>query len=91
MTDNYEIVVADYAQSLQARQGWESLWQECYDYALLMRRENNVSNNLPITSTTFGKFMQFRANLRTNDTGVFARGDAAFADYSLSFGVGYRF
>ncbi len=29
--------------------------------------------------------------LRTNDTGVFARGDAAFADYSLSFGVGYRF
>lgn len=29
--------------------------------------------------------------LRTRDTGVFARGDAAFADYSLNFGVGYRF
>lgn len=29
--------------------------------------------------------------LKTNDTGVFSRGDAAFADYSLNFGVGYRF
>jgi hypothetical protein len=29
--------------------------------------------------------------LKTNDTGVFSRGDAAFADYSLSFGIGYKF
>ena len=29
--------------------------------------------------------------LKTNDTKVFSRGDAAFADYSLSFGVGYKF
>jgi hypothetical protein len=40
MTQNYDGMLADYAQSVQARQGWESLWQECYDYALLMRREN---------------------------------------------------
>ena len=29
--------------------------------------------------------------LKTNDTGVFSRGDAAFADYSISIGMGYRF
>ena len=29
--------------------------------------------------------------LRSNDTKTFARGDAAFADYSISMGVGYRF
>ena len=29
--------------------------------------------------------------LKTNDTKVFSRGDAAFADYSLSLGFGYRF
>ena len=29
--------------------------------------------------------------LKTNDTGVFTRGDAAFADYSVSFGIGYKF
>jgi hypothetical protein len=37
-------LLADYSQALQARQGWESLWQECYDYALMMRRENNTSS-----------------------------------------------
>ena len=29
--------------------------------------------------------------LRTNDTKVFSRGDAAFADYSINIGMGYRF
>lgn len=29
--------------------------------------------------------------LKTNDTGVFSRGDAAFADYSINIGMGYRF
>ena len=29
--------------------------------------------------------------LKTNDTNVFTRGDAAFADYSISIGVGYKF
>ena len=29
--------------------------------------------------------------LKTNDTKVFSRGDAAFADYSISLGFGYRF
>jgi hypothetical protein len=29
--------------------------------------------------------------LKTNDTKVFSRGDAAFADYSISIGMGYRF
>lgn len=29
--------------------------------------------------------------LKTNDTQVFSRGDAAFADYSISLGFGYRF
>lgn len=29
--------------------------------------------------------------LKTNDTGVFSRGDAAFADYSISIGMGYKF
>ena len=29
--------------------------------------------------------------LRSKDTGVFARGDAAFADYSINIGVGYKF
>ncbi len=29
--------------------------------------------------------------LKTKDTGVFSRGDAAFADYSISIGMGYRF
>jgi len=29
--------------------------------------------------------------LRTNDTKVFSRGDAAFADYTISLGFGYRF
>ena len=29
--------------------------------------------------------------LKTNDTGVFSRGDAAFADYSISVGIGYKF
>lgn len=29
--------------------------------------------------------------LKTNDTKVFSRGDAAFADYSISIGMGYKF
>ncbi len=29
--------------------------------------------------------------LKTNDTKVFSRGDAAFADYSINIGMGYRF
>lgn len=29
--------------------------------------------------------------LKTKDTGVFSRGDAAFADYSVSIGFGYKF
>ncbi len=29
--------------------------------------------------------------LRTNDTGIFARGDAAFADYSINFGMSFKF
>ncbi len=29
--------------------------------------------------------------LKTNDTKIFARGDAAFADFSISIGVGYKF
>lgn len=29
--------------------------------------------------------------LKTNDTGVFSRGDAAFADYSINIGFGYKF
>lgn len=29
--------------------------------------------------------------LRTNDTGIFARGDAAFADYSINVGMSYKF
>ncbi|MEY4051854.1 MAG: hypothetical protein RIR64_839 [Bacteroidota bacterium] len=29
--------------------------------------------------------------LKTNDTNVFSRGDAAFADYSISLGFGYKF
>ncbi len=29
--------------------------------------------------------------LKSNDTKVFSRGDAAFADYSISVGVGYKF
>ncbi len=29
--------------------------------------------------------------LKSNDTKVFSRGDAAFADYSINIGVGYRF
>jgi len=29
--------------------------------------------------------------LKTNDTKIFSRGDAAFADYSISIGVGYKF
>jgi hypothetical protein len=29
--------------------------------------------------------------LKTNDTKVFSRGDAAFADYSINIGFGYRF
>ncbi len=29
--------------------------------------------------------------LKTNDTNTFTRGDAAFADYSVSIGVGYKF
>jgi hypothetical protein len=29
--------------------------------------------------------------LKTNDTKVFSRGDAAFADYSINLGFGYRF
>jgi hypothetical protein len=29
--------------------------------------------------------------LRTIDTKVFYRGDAAFADYSINLGFGYRF
>jgi hypothetical protein len=29
--------------------------------------------------------------LKTKDTGVFSRGDAAFADYSINIGFGYKF
>ncbi len=29
--------------------------------------------------------------LKTNDTNVFSRGDAAFADYSINIGIGYKF
>jgi hypothetical protein len=29
--------------------------------------------------------------LKTLDTKVFSRGDAAFADYSISLGIGYKF
>jgi hypothetical protein len=29
--------------------------------------------------------------LKTLDTNVFSRGDAAFADYSVSIGFGYKF
>jgi hypothetical protein len=29
--------------------------------------------------------------LKTNDTGVFSRGDAAFADYSFNLGMSFKF
>ena len=55
-------------------------------------KENPLDNSNTI-KVPYAMFMGTRHGdvLKTNDTKTFARGDAAFADFSISIGVGYKF
>ena len=50
----------------------------------------NMSLNVPIALYR-NRIQSYSDKVRTNETGFFTNGDAAFADYLISFGVTYRF
>lgn len=50
-TGDAEILRRRYAQAKAQRAGWDSLWQDCYDYALPMRRGNIAHSQTGVAQT----------------------------------------